>query len=84
MIEDAAPALGATLNGKHVGTFGKVGCFSFDFFKIITAGEGGSVITNDKKIYDTMHMFADHGHDHIGDNLGVEQHPILGFNSKIP
>lgn len=83
LVEDAAPALGGTYRGKHLGTFGKVGCFSFDFFKVITAGEGGAVITNDPDVYETAHMFGDHGHDHIGDNRGAEQHPILGFNFRI-
>lgn len=83
LVEDAAPALGGTYRGKHLGTFGKVGCFSFDFFKVITAGEGGAVITNDRDVYETAHMFGDHGHDHIGDNRGAEQHPILGFNFRI-
>lgn len=82
LIEDAAPALGATYYGKPVGTFGNIGCFSFDFFKIITAGEGGAVITNDQKIYDIAHMYSDHGHDHIGNNRGAEQHPILGLNFR--
>ena len=83
LVEDAAPALGGTYRGKHLGTFGKVGCFSFDFFKVITAGEGGAVITNDPDVYETAHMFGDHGHDHVGDNRGAEQHPILGFNFRI-
>jgi 8-amino-3,8-dideoxy-alpha-D-manno-octulosonate transaminase len=83
LIEDAAPALGGTYEGRHLGTFGKVGCFSFDFFKVITAGEGGAVITNDRDVYEKAHMFGDHGHDHIGDNRGAEQHPILGFNFRI-
>lgn len=83
LIEDAAPALGGTYKGKHLGTFGKVGCFSFDFFKVITAGEGGAVITDDRQVYETAHMYGDHGHDHIGDNRGAEQHPILGFNFRI-
>ncbi len=83
LVEDAAPALGGTYRGKHLGTFGKVGCFSFDFFKVITAAEGGAVITNDPDVYETAHMFGDHGHDHIGENRGAEQHPILGFNFRI-
>lgn len=83
LIEDTAQALGATFQGKPLGTFGKMGCFSFDFFKIITCGEGGAVITNDEQLYDYAHQFSDHGHDHIGDNRGAEQHPILGFNYRM-
>ncbi len=83
LIEDAGQALGAFYKGTSVGLFGKAGGFSFDFFKITTAGEGGVCITNDKEIYDIITQFSDHGHDHIGDNRGMEQHPILGTNFRI-
>lgn len=83
LIEDTAQALGGSYKGKALGTFGTLGCFSFDFFKIITAGEGGAVITDDPTLYDYCHQYADHGHDHIGDNRGAEKHPILGFNYRI-
>lgn len=82
LIEDAAPALGGTYKGKALGTFGKMAAFSFDFFKVITAGEGGAVVTNDPELYEKAHMYSDHGHDHIGDNRGAEQHPILGYNFR--
>lgn len=82
LIEDTAQALGGTYKGKPLGTFGKVGAFSLDYFKIITAGEGGVVITSDPQVYDFAHQYADHGHDHIGDNRGAEQHPVLGFNYR--
>lgn len=83
LIEDTAQALGASYKGKAAGTFGQMGCFSFDFFKIITCGEGGAIITNDKNLYHLAEQFSDHGHDHIGDNRGMEQHPIIGFNYRI-
>jgi 8-amino-3,8-dideoxy-alpha-D-manno-octulosonate transaminase len=82
LIEDAAPALGGSYKGKMLGNFGKMSAFSFDFYKIITAGEGGAVATNDDELYEKAHRYSDHGHDHIGNARGAEQHPILGFNFR--
>src|SRR6202008_3200940 len=48
LVEDAGQAFAASYKGTAVGLFGKAGCFSFDFFKIATAGEGGVLITNDE------------------------------------
>lgn len=50
MIEDCAQALGAAFGGKKVGSFGNVGCFSFYATKNITTGEGGMLVTNNKKV----------------------------------
>ncbi|MCC6691269.1 MAG: aminotransferase class V-fold PLP-dependent enzyme, partial [Bacteroidia bacterium] len=83
LVEDAGQAFAASYKGKYVGLFGKAGSYSFDFFKIATAGEGGVVVTNDEKIYKHIETYSDHGHDHIGNNRGMEQHPILGFNYRI-
>jgi len=83
LVEDAGQALGAFYKGKSVGLFGKAGAFSFDFFKITTAGEGGVFITDDEQVYKYADSFSDHGHDHIGNNRGMEQHPVLGFNYRI-
>jgi len=83
MIEDACQSLGAAYNGKSVGTFGQMGCFSFDPVKTVTCGEGGAVVTNDKELYTLANAYADHGHDHIGNDRGLEDHPILGINYRI-
>jgi 8-amino-3,8-dideoxy-alpha-D-manno-octulosonate transaminase len=83
LIEDTAQALGGTYKGKKLGSFGDTACYSFDFFKIITAGEGGAVITNSDENYERAHTFSDHGHNHVGDNRGAEDHPILGNNYRI-
>ncbi len=82
LIEDAAPALGGSYKGKMLGNFGKMSAFSFDYYKIITAGEGGAVATNDDELYEKAHKYSDHGHDHIGNVRGAEQHPILGYNFR--
>ena len=52
ILEDSCEALGAKLGKKFVGTMGDAGIFSLDFAKTITTGEGGLIVTNDKKIND--------------------------------
>jgi 8-amino-3,8-dideoxy-alpha-D-manno-octulosonate transaminase len=59
VIEDVAQAAGGTYKGKYLGTFGDVGCFSFQYHKIITAGEGGMLITNDKYLHDRAMSYHD-------------------------
>ncbi|MGA8181623.1 MAG: DegT/DnrJ/EryC1/StrS family aminotransferase [Desulfobacterales bacterium] len=83
MIEDACQSMGGTFNGKSLGTFGQMGCFSFDPVKTITCGEGGAVVTDDKKLYTLADAYADHGHDHMGNDRGLEGHFILGNNFRI-
>lgn len=83
LIEDAGQAFAASYHGTSVGLFGKTGCYSFDFFKIATAGEGGVFVTNDENCYKAADSYSDHGHDHVGTARGMEQHPILGFNYRI-
>ncbi len=51
LIEDAAHALGVTWNGKHAGTFGLAGIYSLQSYKIINAGEGGMLVTNDPDVF---------------------------------
>ncbi len=84
VIEDTAQALGAELNGKKVGTLGHMGTFSFDFYKTITTGEGGMVITNDRHLYTRSSEYADHGHDHnpaVG--RAMEGRNFLGYNYRM-
>jgi 8-amino-3,8-dideoxy-alpha-D-manno-octulosonate transaminase len=83
LVEDAGQAMGASYKGIFTGLWGKTGAYSYDFFKIATAGEGGVMVTNDEQAYRHADSYADHGHDHIGSNRGMEQHPIVGFNYRI-
>ncbi|MBW1892491.1 MAG: DegT/DnrJ/EryC1/StrS family aminotransferase [Deltaproteobacteria bacterium] len=83
LIEDVCQSLGGSFRGKALGTFGSMGCFSFDYVKTITCGEGGAVITDDRGLYMKADAYSDHGHDHIGDDRGLEDHPILGTNYRI-
>ncbi|MBJ6367296.1 DegT/DnrJ/EryC1/StrS family aminotransferase [Snuella sedimenti] len=83
LIEDACQAIGGSYQGKPLGSIGDLGCFSFDFVKTVTCGEGGAVITSNKNYYTHADHYSDHGHDHIGLDRGVETHPFLGYNFRI-
>ncbi|MDA8686863.1 DegT/DnrJ/EryC1/StrS family aminotransferase [Robiginitalea sp.] len=83
LIEDACQAIGGTFNGRPLGSIGDIGCFSFDYVKTITCGEGGGLITNSSDIYDKAQAFSDHGHDHLGMDRGADEHPHLGYNYRI-
>ena len=78
IIEDAAGGLGSKyLGGKYLGTIGKAGCFSLQSNKIITCGQGGIIVTDDDKYYETIRRLRDFGrlnnkeflHEEIGYNL---------------
>ena len=83
LLEDACQAYGGTYKGKALGTIGNAGCFSFDYVKTITCGEGGAMVTNDDTLALNADHFTDHGHDHIGNDRGAEDHPFMGYNYRI-
>lgn len=83
LLEDACQAIGGTFEGKPLGSYGDLGCFSFDYVKTITCGEGGGIITNNKQFAINADQYQDHGHDHIGSDRGAETHPTLGYNFRI-
>jgi len=61
IIEDSACAHGSRYKSKMAGTFGKIGVFSFHARKVLSTGEGGMAITNDKKIYNKLKSLRSHG-----------------------
>jgi perosamine synthetase len=79
VVEDCAQALGAKYEERLVGAFGDVGCFSFFSNKVITTGEGGMVITNNRTLYDRMTILRDHG---MSRNKRY-WHEVAGFNYRM-
>jgi 8-amino-3,8-dideoxy-alpha-D-manno-octulosonate transaminase len=59
VIEDVAQAMGGTYRGKPLGTLGDCGCYSFQYHKVITAGEGGMVVTDAARLYDRCMGYHD-------------------------
>lgn len=79
LFEDAAHAHGSTLNGKHAGTFGLAGSFSFYPTKVMTAAEGGMIVTNDRKIAEEAKLYRDQGKTSFLENT----HGKLGYNWRL-
>ena len=78
VVEDCAQAHGACWNGKKVGTFGDVGCFSFYPSKNLGAyGDGGAITTNNKEINDFVKMFRNYGSEKRYYNK------VVGANSRL-
>lgn len=83
LLEDACQAIGGSYKGNALGTIGDIGVLSFDFVKTITAGEGAALLTNSIKTKIKADAFHDHGHDHLGQNRGLD-HPLwIGYNYRI-
>lgn len=61
IVEDACQAMGGSFAGKRLGTWGDAGCFSFNDYKIISAGEGGALLTNNRTIYERALLFHNGG-----------------------
>ncbi len=82
VIEDAAQADGGGYRGQRLGTLGDVGCFSLQFNKIITCGEGGMIITSDAEIHKRAVIF----HDTIGGlrNNVPDDEILMGMNFRMP
>ena len=78
IIEDSAQSLGSTFKNKHTGTFFEMGCYSMYPAKVMTAGEGGFIVTNSKKLRDKLLMIRNHGMVKGYDSR------MLGLNLRLP
>jgi perosamine synthetase len=78
VIEDCAESHGATCRGKMTGSFGDMGCFSFYANKVITTGEGGMVITNDKSLAEQLRLLRN-----LGFTIPRFRHEVAGYNFRI-
>ncbi|MGD0626474.1 MAG: DegT/DnrJ/EryC1/StrS family aminotransferase [Thermodesulfobacteriota bacterium] len=84
VLEDSCQACGSSYRGKKTGTMGAMGTYSFDYVKTLTTGEGGMVVTNDKRLYDLANYYHDHGHEHNPElPRGEDSHSITGFNYRM-
>lgn len=79
VIEDSCQSFGSQHNGNFLGTFGKVGCFSFSPHKILSAGNGGCIVTNDDEIAIRARRLKNFGRESGGGDF----HKHIGYNFKF-
>lgn len=79
LIEDAAESLGATYNGKHTGTFGDLGIYSFNGNKLITTSGGGMLVSDNKTWIDKARFYATQAKD----EAPYYEHTELGYNYRM-
>ena len=82
VVEDAAEAFMSGYKGKHLGTFGSTGCFSFSPAKTFSTGQGGMVVTSDPEIHTRLRQLKDQGRAATGTG-GDDVHPVVGYNFKF-
>jgi dTDP-4-amino-4,6-dideoxygalactose transaminase len=83
VIEDAAHSLGTTWAGRNIGTIGKVGCFSFQSYKMLNAGEGGIMITDDEDLI-AQAVIMSGAYEHNWQKHPVLQTAFAKWQNKLP
>jgi dTDP-4-amino-4,6-dideoxygalactose transaminase len=83
LVEDCAQAFGASYKGRQVGAIGHAGTYSFNIFKMITAGDGGMVVTSDEASYRRFFGFHDQGHSPLRMGVEVGQRPFVGLDFRM-
>ena len=83
VVEDAAHSLGTTWNGQNIGTIGKIGCFSFQSYKMINAGEGGILITDDADLV-AQAIIMSGAYEHNWKKHPVLQDAFAKWQNKLP
>ena len=84
VLEDSCQACGSSYRGRKTGTLGAMGTYSFDYVKTLTTGEGGMVVTEDRRLYDLARYYHDHGHEHNPEvPRGEDSHSHGGFNYRM-
>jgi dTDP-4-amino-4,6-dideoxygalactose transaminase len=83
VIEDVCQANGASYKGRKLGSIGKIGAFSLNIFKTVTAGDGGVVVTDDEALYKLAFGFHDQGHSPLRAGVEVGERSVLGMNFRM-
>jgi len=83
VIEDAAHSLGTTWNGRKIGTIGRIGCFSFQSYKMVNAGEGGILVTDDADLV-ARAIIMSGAYEHTWQKHAVPKEAMQKWQNKLP
>ncbi len=83
LLEDCAQAFGASYKGRPVGSIGHAGAFSFNYAKVITAGEGGLIVTDDETLYKRCFALHDQGHVPLRQGREMGLRPFVGLDFRM-
>jgi len=83
VIEDAAHSLGTTWAGRNIGTIGRVGCFSFQSYKLLNAGEGGILVTDDEELV-ARAVIMSGAYEHNWKKHPVLAEPFARWQNRLP
>jgi dTDP-4-amino-4,6-dideoxygalactose transaminase len=83
VVEDACQANGGSYKGRKLGTIGRIGAFSLNIFKTVTAGDGGIIVTDDDELYRAAFQFHDQGHSPLRAGVEVGKRSVLGMNFRM-
>jgi dTDP-4-amino-4,6-dideoxygalactose transaminase len=83
VVEDAAHSLGTTWNGRNIGTIGRIGCFSFQSYKMVNAGEGGILVTDDADLV-ARAIIMSGAYEHTWQKHAVPAAAMERWQNKLP
>ena len=83
VIEDCCQAVGGSYKGRRLGSFGALGAFSFNIFKVINSGDGGLIATSDNALYERAFGYHDQGHMPLRRGVEIGRRSLIGVNMRM-
>ncbi|RKX77532.1 MAG: DegT/DnrJ/EryC1/StrS family aminotransferase [Spirochaetes bacterium] len=83
VIEDCCQAVGGGYKGERLGSIGDMGGFSFNIYKVINAGDGGMITTNNRQLYERAFAYHDQGHKPLRKGVEIGERTIVGVNMRM-
>jgi dTDP-4-amino-4,6-dideoxygalactose transaminase len=83
VVEDCCQAVGGSYKGRRLGSLGTLGAFSFNIFKVINAGDGGCVVTDDPSLYERAFGYHDQGHMPLRKGVEIGARSLVGVNMRM-